>query len=411
MPTEQRIKSERLINFIWIGLLFSAFYWLLESIRDMMIYGKGSVFKWIFIPSAMSLWMRMLVVCIIMLFSAYTQSVRQKAEAKKKGLETFGKMNIVWIALGFGFFYWVLEAFRDVVVFQKGNFLERLFFPDAMGFWMRLLAVCILILFSLYLKTLVNERKAIEAKLRKMQDQKSKEMDIQLSEMSKSNELLKKKIQDLQTGEKELLERLRQKESLLRGIHQSTKNNLQHINSLFDMRIMETEDKDSTEIYAEFRTLIYVLTLIHSRLYKTDYFNRIDLGHLLQDLKEYLLLFDRKGKIDIYIEDENIVLSTYQAVPCVLVISELIFLASQKSRQQNEKGGFQIFLKRSEDHTLSIKIRYSDSKILPGLEDKKPPLANYKWTQELIKEQLQGDFWVVRKPQSIEINYDFEIKD
>lgn len=411
MSTEQKIKHTKIVNFIWIGLFFSVLYWILESIRDMMIYGKGSVFKWIFVPSAMSLWMRVLVVCIIMLFSAYTQSIRQKAEAKKKGLEIFEKMNIVWIGLAFGLFYWILEAFRDVVVFQKGNFIERLLFPDAMGFWMRLLAVCILILFSLYLKTLASERKAIEAKLREMQDQQSREVDVQLSEMIKSNELLKKEIQDIKSGEKKLLEQLRQKESFLRGVHQSTKNNLQHINNLLDMRIMETEDRVSTEIYTEFRALIYVLTMIYSRLYKTDHFDQINLGNFLRDLKEYLLHLNRGGKINILIEDKELILSTFQAVPCVLIISELIFLAIQKSGQQDEKQECQIFLKRSEDNTLSIKIRYNDSKILPGLEDKKTQLVNYKWIQELIKEQLRGDFWVVRNPQGIEINYNFEIKD
>jgi two-component sensor histidine kinase len=409
MPTEQKIKFTNPVNFIWIGLFFSTFYWVLESVRDMMIYNEGSLFKWIFIPSAMSLWMRMLVICIIMLFSAYTQSVRQKAESKKKGLEIFWKMNIVWIGLAFGLFYWILEAFRDVFVFQKGNFLKQIFFPDPMGFWMRLLAVCILILFSLYLKTLMNERNAVEAKLREMREQLLKETSTRSSELKESQEALKKKIQDFKSEENKLREQLRQKESLLRGAHQIIKDNLQHLNALFDMRIMETENKSSAEIYTEFRALIYTLTLVHSQLYKTDYFDRINLGNFLQDLKEYLLHLNRKGKIDIYIEDKNLILSTHQAVPCVLVISELVFLATQKSRQQDVKRGFQIFLKRSEDNTLSVKIRHDDSKILPGLEDKKPELANYKWIQEIVKEQLHGDFWVVRSPQSIEINYDFEI--
>ncbi len=399
-----------MINFIWVGMLFSGLYWILESIRDMLIFEKGSIFKWIFLPESMSLWMRVLVICIIMLFSAYTQSVRQKSESKKKGLEIFAKANIVWIGLAFGFFYWILEAFRDVFVFNKGNFLRQIFLPDPMGFWMRLLAVCIIILFSLYLKTLTKERKEIEEKLRKIQEQTSKETDIRLSEMEKSHEALKKEVQDYKSKEKELVEQLSQKESLLRGVHQSIKNQLQHFNNLFDMRIMELQNKSNTDIYTEFRALIYTLTLIHSQLYRTDYFDQINLGNFLQDLKDYLLHLNRGGKINILIEDKNLILPTHQAVSCVLIITELIFLATQKKEKQDKKGDFQIYLKCSEDNTLSIKIRYNDSTILPGLEDKKPEQANYKWIQEIIKEQLQGDFWVVRNPQGIEINYNFEMK-
>ena len=81
MADNVKKKHFTMINFIWVGVLFSALYWILESIRDLLIFERGSIFKWIFLPESMSLWMRVLVICIIMLFSAYTQSVRQKAES------------------------------------------------------------------------------------------------------------------------------------------------------------------------------------------------------------------------------------------------------------------------------------------------------------------------------------------
>ena len=58
-----------------------------------MWYGaKALICSYLFLSNFIK-FERMLVICIIMLFSAYTQSIRQKAEAKKKGLEIFEKMN------------------------------------------------------------------------------------------------------------------------------------------------------------------------------------------------------------------------------------------------------------------------------------------------------------------------------
>jgi hypothetical protein len=60
------------------------------------------------------------------------------------------RLRPVHLGLMFAAVYWTFEAIRDVLVFNKGSILERLFLPDLLSLVMRLLAVCILVAFGAY---------------------------------------------------------------------------------------------------------------------------------------------------------------------------------------------------------------------------------------------------------------------
>ena len=54
-------KSKKTINLVWFGILFSVFYWCLESVRDVIVFDRGNIFNRIFTPDHISFWMRILV--------------------------------------------------------------------------------------------------------------------------------------------------------------------------------------------------------------------------------------------------------------------------------------------------------------------------------------------------------------
>jgi len=75
------------------------------------------------------------------------------------------KIHALGLGLAFCLLYWGIEALRDVFVFQKGSFAERLIAPDFMSFWMRMLTVCIILLFSIYVRSLLMKREKAETAL------------------------------------------------------------------------------------------------------------------------------------------------------------------------------------------------------------------------------------------------------
>ncbi len=160
---ENKYKSTNKVSLIKWGIVFSLLYWFLESLRDVIIFEKENLLKRIFSPDPMSFWMRLLIVSFLILFSIYVQSLKLNKEAPQKGKDkSFSKNRIIWTGLFFGSTYWIMEAVRDVIVFGKDNIFIRIFAPDPLGIWMRLLAVFIILLFSVYAQSLINKQKIIE---------------------------------------------------------------------------------------------------------------------------------------------------------------------------------------------------------------------------------------------------------
>jgi signal transduction histidine kinase len=178
------------VNIFWLNVAFSLFYWVMESVRDVIVFEKGDIFERIFKPDPMSFWMRMLVIFIFILFSVYSSTLREKIEVKKirvsKSTDAYG---IIWAGVGFGALYWSLESFRDVFVFERGDFLHRFIVPDPMGFWMRIMVVLILMLFSIYAQSLVDERRKAEEALKKTHDKLEQQVRERTIELSKSKEM------------------------------------------------------------------------------------------------------------------------------------------------------------------------------------------------------------------------------
>lgn len=74
--------------------------------------------------------------------------------------------HLILLGIGLAAFYWVVEAAMDSFAFHMGNWGERIFAPDANEFWMRLLVIGILLLFSIYAQVTVTQRKRTEEVLR-----------------------------------------------------------------------------------------------------------------------------------------------------------------------------------------------------------------------------------------------------
>ncbi len=83
---------------------------------------------------------------------------------KKKIKKMLAGVNIIWLGVIFGSFYWVIESFRDVFLYSKEGFLESLISPDILTFWFRFLMLCIILIFSFYAESRRQDIAAIKRK-------------------------------------------------------------------------------------------------------------------------------------------------------------------------------------------------------------------------------------------------------
>ena len=133
-------------------------------------------------------------------------------------------------------------------------------------------------------------------------------------------------ITERKRAEDEILRSLKEKELLLREIHHRVKNNLQIISTLLTLQSSQSKKINVNDLYKESQNRIQSIALIHENLYHSE-----DLAHI--NFKAYVKglvsdLFDSYGvdstKIKLNLNIENVTLGIETAIPCGLIINELV---------------------------------------------------------------------------------------
>ena len=152
---------------------------------------------------------------------------------------------------------------------------------------------------------------------------------------------------------------LKEKEILLKEIHHRVKNNMQVVSSLLNLQSKEIDDKQITEMFKESRDRIRSMAFVHDQLYRSGNLSLINFNHYLKHLGKSLLrsYSIHPDKIFIHIDTEDVLLGIDKAVPCGLIINELVSNALKYAFPGNSKGGITINLDKNHAvNTLSVTI-------------------------------------------------------
>lgn len=119
---------------------------------------------------------------------------------------------------------------------------------------------------------------------------------------------------------------LREKEVLLKEVHHRVKNNMQVIVSLLRMQSRYVNDKQYIDMFKECQSRIESMSLVHEKLYQSKDLSNINFKDYVGDLARELFhsYGVDTGKIGLKIEVADVSLGVNTAIPCGLVINELI---------------------------------------------------------------------------------------
>ena len=117
---------------------------------------------------------------------------------------------------------------------------------------------------------------------------------------------------------------LNEKDVLLKEVHHRVKNNLQIIASLLDLQARNIVDESTAEMLRESRNRVRSMGLIHEHLYGTDELARIDLPDYVDDLCSSLSSSYGTRQVTIRPEVEDLAFDLDMAIPCGLIINELV---------------------------------------------------------------------------------------
>lgn len=192
-------------------------------------------------------------------------------------------------------------------------------------------------------------------------------------------------------AEKKLLASLDEKELLLREIHHRVKNNLQLISGLLDMTRMRTKDESIYNILTDMMLKIQTMAQIHTRLYESKQFGKINITDQIKDQAKALsdIYSKESHEITCDILSGDIFLPVDLALPCALVINEILSNAYKHAFKGKEKGTIEIKL---EEENGKIMISICDNGIgIPNLEDvSRSNSLGVKLIRTLIQHQLKG---------------------
>ena len=157
-------------------------------------------------------------------------------------------------------------------------------------------------------------------------------------------------ITDRKRADEKVRASLREKEVLLKEIHHRVKNNLQVTSSMLKLQAAYIEDAAARELFMESQNRIRSMALVHEKLYRASDLSRIDLSEYADDLAR--LLFGSygvdRGRIDLQIDaDSEVFLSVETAVPCGLIINELLSNAVKHAFPDDRAGRVSIRVHRS----------------------------------------------------------------
>ncbi len=140
-------------------------------------------------------------------------------------------------------------------------------------------------------------------------------------------------------SEKALNESLQEKIVLIREIHHRVKNNMQIISSLLNMQVDSVKDPQAGQALKDAVGRIHSMASIHEKIYSTENFSRVDMSAYIEELSRDLVALQsgRDGKIRINHRMDPVFMGIDIAIPCGLLINELLTNAVKHGRREAEE--------------------------------------------------------------------------
>jgi PAS domain S-box-containing protein len=151
---------------------------------------------------------------------------------------------------------------------------------------------------------------------------------------------------------------LREKDVLLQEVNHRVKNNLQIMSSLVKLQSHYISDSKMLEILKETESRIQSMAIVHSKLHTTKDYEKINFYDYVKNLTDnfWNSYGFRLKNVDIKINISDLSLNIDTAIPCGLIINELVLNSIKYAFPDNRKGTIDITLLDKGNNKFVLKV-------------------------------------------------------
>ncbi len=184
---------------------------------------------------------------------------------------------------------------------------------------------------------------------------------------------------------------LKEKEILLREIHHRVKNNMQIISSLLGLASGTIKEKKYMELFRDSQNRINSMSLIHEKLYCSENLTNIDFNEYIRDLANFL--FQSRGvtgKIELTLNIEKISIGIDHAIPCGLIINELITNSIKYAFPDDRKGEIKVSVQLNDENMIELVVSDNGVRIPEDVDFRNSESLGLRLVTMLAEDQLHG---------------------